>query len=68
MKALNAQFELLVSRHLEGRLSADDESALRVRLHDDAMARARFVELMDLHALLAGDAALAGNVLADADR
>jgi ferric-dicitrate binding protein FerR (iron transport regulator) len=68
MKALDAQFESLVCRHLEGRLSANDESALRVRLHDDAMARARFVELMDLHALLAGDAALAGNVLADADR
>ena len=68
MNPLDAQFEDLASRHLDGRLTPNDESRLRERLHHDAAARRRFVELTDLHAMLAGDAALAGEVMAERDR
>lgn len=68
MNPLDAQLDDLVSRHLDGRLTPDDESRLRKRLHHDAAARRRWVELTDLHAMLAGDAALAGEVMAERDR
>ena len=68
MNPLEAQFENLVLRHLDGHLAPDEETRLRERLHNDAAARRRFVELTDLHAMLAGDASLAGEVLAERDR
>ena len=68
MKPLDPQFEDLVAGYLEGRLSERDEAALRTRLHEDSSALSRFVELSDLHALLTGDSALAGQILADGDR
>ncbi len=68
MKPLDSQFEALVAGYLEGRLTDQDEAVLRTRLHEDSSALSRFVALSDLHALLTGDSALAGQILADGDK
>ncbi len=55
-----AGLDALIARHLDGCLSDDDAAALRAVLHAEPQARARFVEAVDLHAMLAGNMVLAG--------
>jgi hypothetical protein len=58
--------DALIARHLDGCLSDDDAVALRAALHADARARERFVEAVDIHAMLAGNMVLAKLPCADA--
>jgi hypothetical protein len=54
-----AGLDMLIARHLDGCLTEDDAVALRATLHADPQARARFVEAVDIHAMLAGNMVLA---------
>lgn len=59
--------DALILAHLEGCLTPQEEQALHRRLLEDDEALSQFVECMDLHAMLVGDAALAGVMLAAQD-
>ena len=50
----------LFGRYLDGLLTEDEFVALQSVLHDDPQARERFVEVVDIHAMLAGATVLAG--------
>lgn len=61
----DAELESLVACYLDGRLGPEEAQALRVRLRADPAARSTFVAMLDIHALLTGDAALKGRFLGE---
>jgi hypothetical protein len=50
----------LFGRYLDGLLTDDEFVVLQSVLHDDPQARERFVEAVDIHAMLSGATVLAG--------
>jgi hypothetical protein len=59
MNQRDPRLELLIDRYIGGRLSPDEQAELQHRLRDDDKARTRFVAVLDLHAMLVANAALA---------
>jgi hypothetical protein len=52
--------DVLIGRYLDGLLTVEEALSLKSALRDDPRAREQFVEAVDIHAMLAGSATLAG--------